>query len=384
MISKATMTPPIRERIQCSVLSWWPRRKACVTGAAVLCALGVGVASAQTVTYELGDDGSWDLIDAAEPGSPQAVILSARRALARGEAKLAYQTVDDWLAVNQNAADPWRPDALLTRGDALVARKREYDALFDYEEIVRLYPASDRFTTALERQYEVARRYINGMRRKVFGLRIEPSTRLGEELLIRIQERLPGSALAERAAFTLGEYYFEKRDLALAAEMYEIIIANFPRSERVEEARQRRIYVTLAGFKGPAYDGARLTDARLLIDDLLSRSPEAAAEAGVNIALRTRVEESAAAHKLDTAAWYLRTGDDVSAEFLLRRIIRDYPLTASAQRSVAELEARGWLEPEEGDIIEFGPASGVGEPDAQPEIDPQAVPAADAPEEAGS
>jgi outer membrane protein assembly factor BamD (BamD/ComL family) len=74
---------------------------------------------------------------------------------------------------------------------------------------------------------------------------------VAEELLIRIQERLPGSRLAELAGIELADYYFARRKMDLAAEMYSIFLQNNPRSEFVSKARRRLIYAHLASFKGP-------------------------------------------------------------------------------------------------------------------------------------
>ena len=54
-----------------------------------------------------------------------------------------------------------------------------------------------------------------------------------------------------------------------------------------------------------------------------------------------RINESLARRDYATAAWYDRTGEDVSAALLYRRLIDEYPVTAAARRAVERLEALG-------------------------------------------
>ena len=88
---------------------------------------------------------------------------------------------------------------------------------------------------------------------------------VGKEILVRAQERLPGSKLAESAALMLADHYFDRRDLELAAEMYEIFRINHPDSEHRRYAMLREIQSNIARFKGPRYDASGLIDAKILI-----------------------------------------------------------------------------------------------------------------------
>ena len=45
---------------------------------------------------------------------------------------------------------------------------------------------------------------------------------------------------------------------------------------------------------------------------------------------------------LDTATWYLKTSDPVSARYTLRRLVRDYPRTVAATAALQIMDDRGW------------------------------------------
>jgi outer membrane protein assembly factor BamD (BamD/ComL family) len=290
-----------------------------------------GAASAQQEEFVLDGSDRWISIQPIEPGTPEFQLLEAQRALDRGDPGRAILLAKRFLEANP--LSPLRAQALLIRGDATLALGDEYQALFDYEELIRRYPGSEAFVTALEREFDIAVKYANGMRRRFFGtVRIVPADEDAEELLIRIQERLPGSELAERAGLELADFYFRTRDLRMAAEAYDLFIRNYPRSQWQTKARLRLIYSFLAEYRGPQYDGTGLFEARARLRDLQVADPGLAEQVGAE-AILVRVYESEAQKLLATAEWYWKVKDAISTELFIRRLVRQYP------DSVATLDA---------------------------------------------
>ena len=281
--------------------------------------------------FRLDESDEWVQTEAPEPGSPQAQLAAARTALAREQYERAVNIAGQWIERYPNHA--LLPEAYILRGDALDGRGDEYEALFDYEYVARVFPESEAFVTALERELEIAKKYAAGMKRKLWGMRILSAIDDAEELFIRIQERLPGSRLAEEAGITLGDLYFRRRDMDLAAEMYAIFIENHPRSELIDRARRGLIASHLASFKGPEFDAAGLSEARALLRELKVVDPMASEEIGAD-ALLTRIDESMANKLLRTARWYLKQEDPIAAELALRRLILRYPGSVAAREAL--------------------------------------------------
>jgi len=305
-------------------------RVACLAPCLLAALLGARSALAQAQRYELDALDRWKKVADADPTSEEAQLLSARRALAEGEHARAERLATAFL--ERYPLSRYRADALLVRGDALRAED-EYEALFEYEELCRRYPGSEVFVPALEREYEIALEYAGGLKRRFFGTaRIVDAREDAEELLIRVQERLPGSDLAERACMSLCDFYFDRREMMMAAEAYRIFIENYPRSAQVSKARLRLIYAFLAGFKGPEYDASGLLEARAKLKSLQSLQPSLAEQVGAESIL-FRIEESEAAKFLTTANWYLEVGDPISAELFVRRLVQRHP------KSIATIEA---------------------------------------------
>ncbi len=273
--------------------------------------------------YRLDEADSWTSVDdAAEPGTPAAQVAQARRALAEGEFAKAISLSTSFIEAHRR--HDLLPQAYLVRADAKLARGDDYKALFDYEYIARTAHGSDVWVTALERELEIAKEYARGKKRRLWGLRVINASGEAEELFIRVQERMPGSRLGEEASMELADFYFRRRDMTLAAESYDLFIENYPRSPLITKARRRLIYAHLASFKGPAFDASGLIEAAHRLRELQVLEPATAQEVGAE-ALLVRIDESVAAKLLENARWYVQTGDHISAELTIRRLVYRYP-----------------------------------------------------------
>jgi outer membrane protein assembly factor BamD (BamD/ComL family) len=317
------------------------RRSARLLAAAVA-SLFAATATAQQQVYEITGSGLKQT-KAPEPGSDEATIAQARRLTADGNPSQAIDLLDAWIETNETARNQWLPDAFLARGDAHLADDDEYKALVDYERITRDYAGSDLFVKALERELDIAKMYLGGLRKKSLGLfRIDSGIPIAEEIIMRINERLPGSRLAERAMLMLADYYYDERDLRMAAESYDVFLTLFPRSEHRQKAMQRRVYANIAQFKGPRYDASGLVDAKFLVQRYQTQYPLDAERIGLDDTLTARLDEQTARQLLEVAAWYERRGDPPSQRLTLQRLVLRHPQTGAAKIAADILTKNNW------------------------------------------
>lgn len=338
--------------------------------ASVVVSVGLACATARTSQaqsseYTLDGSGEWKQTAAPAAGSDEAIIAQARRALADKKPERALSVLDPWIEKNENLDKPLLAQAYLLRGDAKTAAGNEYKALYDYEHgVIERFPATTEYVTALERELEIAVRYVNGLRYKWFGVRFFDASDIGEELLIRIQERLPGSRLAERAGIELADHYYRIHDLKLAGEAYELFLRNYPNSVHTMKAMKRRVESAVGQFKGPEYDTSSLKDAKVLIGRFATLYPSEAEKAGLNDGLIARIDESAAAELLESAKWYFKQNDLVSARYNLKRLVQKHPGTAAATIALETMKERGWL----ADAAKKTPLSAPGVPNDTPSV----------------
>lgn len=332
--------------------------RACVVIAIVL---AVAVSASAQERFELDDQSyEWEKQTQYDPASPEGKLQQIRKTLAEGKAKNAEKLLDDWIEDYPN--HPRLVEAYLLRGDAKSERKHYYRALFDYEHVITYYPASEQYTTALQREYDIAKRFATGTRRRMWGIRFVTAYGEAEEIFIRTQERTPGSYLGEKASLELGDFYYRRGEMSAAAEAYDLFLINYPQSASREQVMLRLIYASLARFKGPRYDTSGLIDAKQQIAQYQREYPAAAEKIGAQ-ALLNRVDESLALKQLYSAEWYDRVGQDISAIYMYRRVIDEHPDTPASQKAISRLEQMG--EP----IVAGAAEAPAAEPTAEPAVE---------------
>ncbi len=310
--------------------------------AALAAACAAPAALAQT-EYNLDPSGAWVAGKAPAPGTDAAFMANARTLIADGKASEAKSILSTWLDKNEETDNPFLADGYYLRGMARTATGDEYWALYDYEEICRHHQSSDLFEKAVEREYEIGSRYLNGLRTRIFWIRLEDASPIGEEIMLLVSERMPGSVLAEKSLLELADFYYRKRDLSQAAEAYRIFRELYPKSQFREKAMQREVFANIARFKGPDYDASGLVEAGYLIRRFDDLYPAEAERAGMSDALLARLDESEAEQKLHVAIWYLGRHDPVSARYELMRLQRKHPQTVAAAKAREMMAEKGWL-----------------------------------------
>lgn len=311
-----------------------------LTKALAMIAMVIPFAAAAQPTHQLDDEGNFVQLAQPDPATPEGQLQLIRKTLVEGDASAAESRAEHWL--EENPAHPLAVEAYLILGDAQAALGDYYVALAQYEIIAGLYAGTEQYVTALEREYDIAKLYLNGLNRRGdwIPFRWFPADELGIEIMIRVQERLPGSALGERASIAIGDYYFDKGDMEMASEGYDLFLLNYPQSRQREWAMLRLIQASLARYKGPDFDPSGLTDAAQRLSEYMLEYPAAAEKIGAE-ALMVRITESLAGKKLKTARWYDSRGLERGAITMYRRVITQYPSSAAAQDALAELEERG-------------------------------------------
>ena len=292
-------------------------------------------------------DQPWAAADEPEPDSPEGRLLEVRRTLAEDRPRRARRLADRWLS--DLPGHELTPRVRFLRGDARAATGNYYRALFDYEHVASEYPGTEQFHIALERQYEIASRYLAGMKRRLGPFRILPAYSESEETLIRIQQRAPGSEIGERAMFTLAEFYHNRGQMALASEAYDLFLLNYPRSQKRPVAMQRLVEVSVGQYRGPRYDASSLIEAQERLAAFKAEYPAAAEQFGAE-GLSIRIEESLGLELYEQARWFQRRGEDFSAAYLYRRLIREHPGTAVAREAMDRLRDLGEPVPEPAEI----------------------------------
>src|SRR5579864_631621 len=132
----------------------------------------------------------------------------AQALLARHHWQAAHDLIVPWLKSQPKATDRDRGLYLLAR--VYYQSGDRFRAFYHLDELMDKFPDSRLFFPALQLQYDIADSYLNGFKNRdpFFGFAVIPAYEEAVEMLYRIQERSPGSPLAEKALKRTADYYF--------------------------------------------------------------------------------------------------------------------------------------------------------------------------------
>src|SRR5207253_4944771 len=125
---------------------------------------------------------------------------------------------------------------------------------------------------ALQRQYEIADAYLGGYKRRFLGIALFGAEDEAVEMLYRIQQRSPGSPLAEKALLRTGDYYYKDSEFDFAADVYAVFVHSYPRSPEVPKVKLRQAFSYYAQFRGLKFDATPIIDARQQLVEVMKES----------------------------------------------------------------------------------------------------------------
>jgi outer membrane assembly lipoprotein YfiO len=301
------------------------------------------VAHAQTSrpqTWELRN-GQWQPVTVQNPAATQPTVISdpqldaIERTIEQGHASRAMKDAVRWL--RKNRGSPARDRGLYLMAHALYRYGDRIKAFYYCDELMDEYPASPLFTPALELQYAIADAYLSGYKRRFLGMPLLDADDEAVEMLYRIQQRAPGSALAERCLLRTADFYYADEQYDLSAAVYAFYAEHYPRSPAIARVRLRQAFSNLAQFRGSRFDPTPVIDARTTLLDLRAQYPEIARKENIDDILR-RIDAVFARKIYTTADFYRRTSAPRSAAYLYEYLVQAYPDSPEAQGAQAQLQ----------------------------------------------
>jgi outer membrane protein assembly factor BamD len=335
---------------------------------AAMALLSPSISFGQNKTW-LYENGKWPQVTEAAPqpvSDPE--IDRAEKYLARGSPTTARQILLAWEHVHKDS--PVRDRAVFLIAESCYDEDDRILAFYYLDEVMDEYPESRLFYPALQKQYEIADAYLNGYKRRLFGMRILPAEDEAIEMLYRIQQRSPGSDLAEKALLRTADYYYNSAQFDFSADAYAAFVRGYPRSPSVPRARLRQAFSSLAQFRGLRFDPTPIIDARAQLLDIEKDYPQLADDENVPSVIE-QIDSAFAGKLLVTADFYERTGAPKAAVYFYRFLINTYgssPEAEKARQRLAVLPASAKDSPQPPPAEGFAPATRpvVDDTDASP------------------
>jgi outer membrane assembly lipoprotein YfiO len=280
-------------------------------------------------------NGHWQPLSAAPTTTPivaDPVLNKVEGLLGVGYNSDALKLCLSWVKTHPKNA-PQRDRAVFLLAEINYQLNDPIKAYYFLDEVMDEYPDSKLFYPALDMQYSIANEFLSG--RKLYFLFFPYSAdEYAIEMLYRIQQRSPGSPLAEKSLLRTADYYYADGDYDLAHDAYDRYWHDYPRSPMVATVRLRAAFSSLAQFRGIRFDPSQALDARTQLLDIMTAYPELAKEENL-AAIVAAIDASLSAKLYVTADYYRRTHDSAAAVYMYRYLIETYP--DSAQIPAAQL-----------------------------------------------
>jgi outer membrane protein assembly factor BamD (BamD/ComL family) len=253
-------------------------------------------------------------------------LAEVAQKLQQDRPKKAYKLVKKWIKKNKDSEEnsQYMDQALFFKGQALFERKLYYQAFEAYDEMLDGYGGSSLFEAAINQEVEIARRFLAGAKRKVWGFIPSSARTEGLEILDRVVERWPGSELAARALTMQAEHYYHRGRFIEAQSTYQVLVEHYSKSNYYPDALLRNAEATQAQYEGPLYDSGCLTDALIRYEHYQARFPIEAQELGIRQRME-RINWQQAQKHYKIADYYRRTHRSEAAQFYGDYIRQQWP-----------------------------------------------------------
>jgi outer membrane protein assembly factor BamD len=228
-------------------------------------------------------------------------------------------------------------EARLKLGGLLEKQGKFEDAFEMYDQLLVKNPESKQFTNALEAMFGIGKRYMNGEKRRLFGIKTFSSNRRAEEMFDTILKRAPYARLAPQVMLFRGMVLERQSKDAEALAAYQQIIERFPSDSVADDAQYQMGYIRLRNVKTGSYDSVDRVRAQESFEDYLNRAPQngKVQQARENLQVLESTRRKAS---LDAAKFYEKTGKTKSAVIYYKEILKTHPGTEEAKFAKKRLE----------------------------------------------
>lgn len=301
------------------------------------CIAAGGTAAAQPQTIELRDGRYWEAVKGPTTAPATDEILDrVGQLIENNNNSAAKKMVVSWLK-REPKDHPLRDRALYLLGIANFQYGDRISSFYNFDELMDLYTDSKYFYPALAKQYEIADAFLNGYKRRFMGIPMLSAEDEAIEMLFRVQQRSPGSPLAEKALKRTADYYYTDAQYDLASDAYQVFVERYRRSPEVPQVKLKRAFAELAQFRGTKFDPTPVINARTQLEEIQMEYPDLARQENV-AAVIERIDGALARKVYQNAQFYVRTHEPRSAAYNFKYLIKNYPNSPEAQLARADLE----------------------------------------------
>ena len=209
-----------------------------------------------------------------------------------------------------------------------------------YGKYLSTYPRGKDFDIVVERQFGIAKAFLGGERRKLFGMKTFPSMERAQKMFEEIIKTAPYSKQAPLAQFNLGMALEKQGQSAEAIAAYQLAVDKYPNDDVAADAQYQIGYVQMHLVENGSNDQAARVKARDAFEDFTVRYPqsEKLQQARENI---TKLSGTSIKKSLDVARFYERTKNYKAAVIYYDEVIqngKDSPEAAESRKAIERMK----------------------------------------------
>jgi tetratricopeptide (TPR) repeat protein len=327
-----------------------------LTGMAVLTAC-LCCGAAATETWRLAKDQQWQSVTA----NPQDEYLHALaqlnelvRAGEKSEARAALK------GLKEDYPQRVGPDLDLFVDAELDYWTDKYEkAVPEYEKMLKDFPGSEYAGTANEREFDVAKAYLNGRKKVVLWILPLSGYAEGIKIMEKISDRVgleDANSVGLKAAIEVAEYHESREQYLDAYAKWSEIGSYWQRGPIGQRAVYRMAEDNYLAYdqnppqRRPFFDASKLATAKTYYEKYLTLYPQDANSLDIPEKLK-QIDEKVAFKQYTIGQYYRRAGKRQAARLYFDMVVNDWPKTEAAEMARQAIQEDPYEEPQTSDGI---------------------------------
>jgi hypothetical protein len=286
-----------------------------------------GLVSADT--WRLDKDQGWKAVPTE--GKDEYLLLMARteKLINTGQADALHH---EWTKLKTEFSEIKEKDLdTFIRAEMFFCKRNFVKAARSYDKFLEKdYNESGLYQVALERQFNIAKAFLDGRKIRVLGIFKMKGYAEGIKIMEKITERAGDRTIGTQAAIEVAKHYEKRKKFAEAHLKWSEVSWQSETGQVAKDALLGMARCKHAAYKGPNYNAAHLKSAKTYYQDFELRYPIDARELGVDKIVK-QIDEQMAYKQFTIAKYYQRTGKTQAANLYYDMVIRNWPNTQAAQ-----------------------------------------------------
>ena len=233
-------------------------------------------------------------------------------------------------------------DARVGLAESLTALGYLYKGFKEYQLLIDKHPNSPYFDTAIEREYDIASRFLAGAKHKIWRFRIFGGLDKAAQIFEQVVKNGPFSKVGPDAQFRLGLAYEKQKDYISAVHAYEKLLERHAKHPLAETAQFEIGWAYRMEAARSEYDQNNANQAISAFSDFLLKYPGSRMAARADD-LRAELKQEQSRGLFQIGEFYEKRRNYTAARIYYNEVIEQNPRSEwanTAQRKLTVLAAR--------------------------------------------